>query len=104
MSKPLTLKQQYWFDHITAAQQNSQALSDYAAQHNLSTKALYNWRWKFSTKKQTASPNKPTFIKMIPSPASISISDAPIVAILPNGIRLQLSALTPALLSMLRQC
>jgi len=44
MSKPLTVKQQFWFDHISAAQASAHPLSDYAAEHNLSVKALYNWR------------------------------------------------------------
>jgi hypothetical protein len=102
MSTPLTLKQQYWFDHITAAQQNSQALSDYAALHNLSTKALYNWRWTFSKKAQAPVSKKSAFVKIIPP--AISANKEPDIVIFPNGIRLQLSALTPALLAMLLQC
>jgi hypothetical protein len=104
MSKPLTAKQQYWFDHLNAAQQQSQPLSVYAGQHNLSLKRLYNWRWKFS--KQTPSPTsqKTAFVKMLPPVASTSTHDVPVAAILPNGVRLQFAALTPSLLAMLQQC
>ena len=102
MPKTLTAKQQYWFDHIATAQHNSQSLSNYAAQHNLSIKALYNWRWTFSKKAQTPVSKKSAFVKIIPP--AISANKEPDVIIFPNGIRLQLSALTPALLAMLRQC
>ncbi len=48
MQKPLTLKQQYWFDHISTAQRKGQLLSAYAEAHQLNIKALYKWRWTFS--------------------------------------------------------
>lgn len=104
MSKPLTTKQRYWFDHIAAAQQNAQSLSDYAAQHNLSLKRLYNWRWKFS--KQTPAPalKKSAFVKMLPPTVSTPSNEMAVAAILPNGVRLQFTTLTPTLLAMLQQC
>ena len=104
MSKPLTAKQQYWFNHLNAAQQQSQPLSVYAAQHNLSLKRLYNWRWKFS--KQTLAPTlkKSAFVKMLPPVVSTPSNEMAVAAILPNGVRLQFTALTPSLLAMLQQC
>lgn len=102
MPKPLTVKQQYWFDHIAAAQHNSQSLSDYAAQHNLSLKALYNWRWTFSKNSHKSSTKKTAFVKIIPP--IISANEESAIVVLPNGIRLQFAALTPALLAMLLQC
>ncbi len=42
MQKPLTFKQQYWFDHISAAQRNGQLLSAYAKAQQLNVKAPYN--------------------------------------------------------------
>ena len=104
MPKPLTAKQQYWFDHIAAAQRNSQSLSDYAAQHNLNIKALYNWRWTFSKRLEKPVPTKTAFVKMLPPAPSVTTREESAVVILPNGIHLQLSALTPALLTMLLQC
>lgn len=103
MPKPLTAKQQYWFDHITTAQRNSQSLSEYATQHNLSIKALYNWRWTFSKRIENPAPTKTAFVKILP-PAPSTIHEEPAVIIFPNGIRLQLTALTPVLMMMLLQC
>ena len=104
MPKPLTAKQQYWFDHIAAAQRNSQSLSEYATKHNLNIKALYNWRWTFSKRIENTVPINTAFVKMLP-PAPLSTTrEESAVVVLPNGIRLQLSALTPALLTMLLQC
>ena len=102
MPKALTVKQQYWFDHIAAAQHNSQSLSNYAAQHELSLKALYNWRWTFSKKPHKTSDKKTAFVKIIPP--AISVNEDPAVVVLPNGIRLQFAALTPSILTMLLQC
>ena len=104
MPKPLTAKQQYWFDHITAAQRNSQSLSNYAAQHNLNIKALYNWRWTFSKRIEKPAPTKTAFVKILPPTTSITTREESTVVIFPNGIRLQLTTLTPALLKMLLQC
>jgi len=104
MPKPLTAKQQYWFDHITTAQRNSQSLSEYATQHNVSIKALYNWRWTFSKQIENSAPAKTAFVKMLPPAPSVTAREESAVAILPNGIRLQLSALTPLLFTMLLQC
>ena len=104
MSKPLTTKQQYWLDHINAAQQCGQSLSDYAAQHHLSLKRLYNWRWKFSKQTPSLRSQKTAFVKMLPPVAPASVNDIPVVAILPNGVRLQFAALTPAVLAMLQSC
>jgi hypothetical protein len=107
MPKPLTAKQQYWFDHITAAKQQSLALSAYAAQHNLSLKRLYNWRWRFSkmiSPAPAATHKQSAFVKVLPPVTSTPGNDGAVVAMLPNGIRLQFTALTPALLAMLQQC
>lgn len=104
MPKSLTAKQQYWFDHITAAQHNSQSLSDYAVQHNLSIKALYNWRWMLSKRIEKPTPKKSAFVKILPPASSARAREESTVVILPNGIRLQFSALTPSLLTMLLQC
>jgi hypothetical protein len=104
MSKPLSAKQQYWFDHIATAQQNAQSLSAYAAQHNLSLKRLYTWRWTFTKRTPSHALKKSAFVKILPPITSTPINDASVAAILPNGVRLQFSALTPALLAMLQQC
>jgi transposase-like protein len=104
MQKTLTAKQQFWFDHVTAAQHGGQSLSVYAAIHQLNLKALYNWRWTFS-KRDLSAPIKKTFIKVLPTSSRIlTTTPAPIIATLPNGIRLQFDVLTPEVLALLRSC
>ena len=49
-SIPLTEKQRYWLKHITTAQSQNLSLSQYARQHDLSPKALYNWHWLLKSK------------------------------------------------------
>lgn len=104
MSKPLTVKQQFWFDHISAAQASAQPLSDYAAEHNLSVKALYNWRWTFSKTNLALTKKQNPFVKIaaIKNVAVQHIVIAPVIVTLPNGVSVQLPALTPELLVMLR--
>ena len=104
MQKPLTAKQQFWFDHISAAQRNGQSLSDYAAIHQLNLKALYNWRWTFSKRDKSLPAKGGAFIKIVhPTNAPISIQ-SPIIATLPNGVQLQFDVLTHDVLAMLRSC
>jgi hypothetical protein len=42
-SKPLTTRQQYWLDHLTAAAASDGTLVDYAKTHQLTPKHLYQW-------------------------------------------------------------
>ena len=105
MQKRLTAKQQFWFDHVTAAQHGGQSLSVYAATHQLNLKALYNWRWTFSKRDLSAPIKKTSFIKVLPTSSSILTSTSvPIIATLPNGIRLQFDVLTPEVLALLCSC
>ena len=67
MQKSLTIKQQFWFNHVIAAESCSLPLSAYAAQHNLSAKSLYNWRWKFTQQNNSDMKKENPFIKIIPS-------------------------------------
>ena len=85
MQKPLTAKQQYWFDHICAAQRNGQTLSAYAEAHQLNIKALYNWRWTFSKLELKQSAIKTSFVKVLPPSNVTSSIQAPIKANVPNG-------------------
>lgn len=50
----LTTKQQFWFDHVQAASASQGSVAAYAAQHNLSSKALYAWKSRLSHKKLAA--------------------------------------------------
>lgn len=38
-----TQRQQFWFDHVQAAQAFSGTMAEYARTHNLNAKYLYNW-------------------------------------------------------------
>jgi hypothetical protein len=60
-SRQPTDKQRYWFNHITAAHSQNLSLAQYATQHNLSLKALYNWHWILKSKGLLGVPesNKP---------------------------------------------
>lgn len=105
MQKLLTVKQQFWFNHITAAQSNGQSLSAYAAIHQLNVKALYNWRWTFSKHDLSTPAKNNPFIKIIaPSVSTPTSNPTPIIATLPNGVRLQFDVLTPDVLALLRSC
>lgn len=104
MQKPLTAKQQYWFDHISTAQRNGQSLSIYADIHRLNIKALYNWRWTFSKRDMTQPTKQMAFVKIVPSSKAHASIQAPIIVTLPNGVRLQLEALTSDILTLLRSC
>lgn len=107
MSKLLTTKQQYWFDHITAAQQYGQSLSVYAAQHQLSLKALYRWRWRLAQLHNVSPQAVSTprdFIQVLPPDLPSRQDQTPVVVLLRNGVRVQFAALTPAVLAMLQQC
>ena len=101
MQKLLTAKQQFWFDHITAAQSNEQSLSTYAAIHQLNLKALYNWRWTFSKRDLSAPVPLNPFIKIAPPASTLTSTPEPIIATLPNGVRLQFDVLTPVFIRML---
>lgn len=105
MPKPLTDKQQFWFNHVIAAKHCALPLSTYAAQHNLKVKSLYNWRCKFSQQKNQSANTESPFIKIIPSAKPILVTHAsenPITQVtLPNGISLALPNLTVDILTLL---
>lgn len=43
MKQSLTSKQRFWRDHIVAAQRGQLTYAEYAKQHSLNIKSLYNW-------------------------------------------------------------
>jgi len=45
-SKTITSKQQQWLQHVKAADTGDGSLTDYASRHDLSVKALYQWKTK----------------------------------------------------------
>ena len=105
MPKTLTAKQQFWFNHVIAAKNCAMPLSTYATEHNISTKSLYNWRWKFTKQNNSDIKKRNSFIKIIPSTKITSKMNAPAdhitQATLPNGIILAMPNVTSEILSML---
>lgn len=102
-NKPLTAKQQYWLDHINSAQDQNLSLSDYAREHNISLTSLYKWRWYLSNKSYLNKPNTSAFVKIVPS-RMVESKSAPVIAVLPNGVKLEFPTLTVDMLAMLQQC
>ncbi|HTF83007.1 MAG TPA: hypothetical protein VL987_00410 [Cellvibrio sp.] len=43
MEQPLTNKQQFWREHVLAAQRSNLSYAKYAKEHDLSVQALYSW-------------------------------------------------------------
>lgn len=88
-----TTKQQQMLEHIQRAQQLGQSLSDYAREHGLSPKALYNYHWLLRQKGllQAASDSAP-FVKVTPTLLQSRLSSATAMTChiyFPNGIRIQ---------------
>ncbi len=82
-----TDRQQYWLNHIKAADASQGTLVAYAAAHDLKVKDLYQWKTTLSRRGLLpVKAAKRAFVPVATSPAapaaSCSIS-------LPNGVRLQ---------------
>lgn len=67
-NKPLTRKQQFWLEHIKAAEASQQSLASYAQEHSLPIKNFYNARsgielaaggFKLAAMKEMAADNLP---------------------------------------------
>jgi hypothetical protein len=101
--KPLTTKQQYWLDHIHSAQNQGLSLSEYALEYKIPLPSIYKWRWYLSKKNYLNKSSASAFVKVVSVPP-IEPSSSAIIAILPNGVRLEIPSLTTTLLAMLQQC
>ncbi len=98
----LTQKQQYWLEHIQQAHATGQSLSDYAAQHDLRLKALYQYRWLLRKKGVLDEADQaPAFVKV--SPPVVPIPQTTVTVHFPNGIRVELAGHAPALSALLTQ-
>lgn len=97
----LTKTQRYWLDHIQQAHASGQGLSDYAAQHRLRLKALYQYRWLFR-KRGVLDERKQTMAFVKVRPAAVP-QPAPVIVHFPNGIRVELTDPGPALSALFTQ-
>lgn len=98
----LTEKQQYWLDHIQQAKTQKQSLSDYARQHTLNLKALYNYQWLFRKKGVLGHTSQSSnFVKV-----TGKITPTPILTmtlLFPNGIRMEIGGKESDLSTLLNQ-
>ena len=73
-SKSKTVKQSYWLRQVTAADASDGTLSEYAAEHGLEIKALYQWKTKliklglYSQHQATSIESSPSFVAVRPRP------------------------------------
>ena len=85
-SPRLTNKQQYWLEHIRRAKSGQQALTDYAKEHELSLKALYNYHWLLRKKGLLAETASTTGFVQV-ARQNNDASDLAITLDFPNGMR-----------------
>ncbi len=89
-AKSITERQQYWLDHLKAAEAQSLTLVSYAKANDLKVKDLYQWKtsltkrgfWMTSTPPKSSKSSGFVAVKAKPSSAVCSL-------VLPNGIRLE---------------
>jgi hypothetical protein len=94
MDKKLTTKQSFWLDHIQAAQRNGLSFANYASEHKLNVKALYNWAL-ILRRKGVLEHSENAFVELkvdaLPRVTSSTFpSHQPVRIFLPNGIRVEL--------------
>lgn len=81
--KTITERQQYWLDHLKAADAGGISLVQYAEANELKVKDLYQWKTSLTKRGFWASsPSSFVAVKAKPSTAVCSM-------VLPNGIRLE---------------
>jgi hypothetical protein len=98
----LTEKQRYWLNHIQQAKASGQSLSDYAAEHALRLKALYQYRWLLRKKGMLDEISEsPAFVKV--TPPVVPVPQTKVTVHFPNGIRVELAGHGPALSALLMQ-
>lgn len=87
-TQAITDRQQYWLDHIRAADESEGSLVAYAAAHDLKVKHLYQWKTALARRGVwPVKANKPAFV-----PVKARSTSAPAMSCsisLPNGVRLQ---------------
>ena len=98
----LTPKQQYWLEHIQRAKADRHAFTDYAREHSLDLKALYNYHWLLRKKGllDTVVPAV-NFIQVSRQINEVSIPQCSID--FPNGVRVAVTVNDDTLLSVLKQ-
>jgi hypothetical protein len=89
MSKtPITERQQYWLDHIRAADAFDGSIADYARSEGLKPKELYAWKGILARRglliAEEAIENKGGFVRVIAPSRPLGLS-----LVFKNGVRLE---------------
>ena len=97
MEPPLSDKQQFWRDHLLAAQASQLSYAQYAKEHSLNLQALYYWSMTLRRKGLLDQPAS-TFVELKVKPAAQvgaahPPANASLRARLPNGVVLELEGL-----------
>lgn len=83
----ITERQQYWLEHIKAAQASKGTLVAYAAAHDLKVKDLY--QWKTALARRGLLPGKSAKAAFVPVATAPLATQTSCSISLPNGVRLQ---------------
>ena len=89
MKTTLSAKQQFWKDHIKQALSEKVSLTDYAKQHNLDLKALYNYK-SILLKKGALPETASAFAKAKIVSKPEALMPMPVHVRFPNGVVLEL--------------
>mgnify|MGYP001821787157 FL=1 len=85
---PFTERQQYWLDHIQAADDFDGSIADYARSEGLKPKELYSWKGILARRGFLSVPapdeNSGGFVRVIAPARPMGMS-----LVLPNGVRLE---------------
>ena len=92
-AKSITERQQYWLDHLKAAEAQSLTLVSYAKANDLKVKDLYQWKTSLTQRGFWMTPTPPKSSKSSKSSGFVAVKAKPSSAVcslvLPNGIRLE---------------
>jgi hypothetical protein len=88
MTTPITDRQQYWLDHIRAADTFDGSIADYARSEGLKPKELYSWKGILARRgllgTEAAAESQAGFVRVIAPARPMGMS-----LVLPNGVRLE---------------
>ena len=84
---PITERQQYWLDHVRAAEEFDGSIADYARSEGLTPKELYSWKGILARRgllDRTPVESSAGFVRVIAPSQPLGMS-----LVLPNGVRLE---------------
>lgn len=91
----ITERQQFWLDHIKAAEASGGTMVDYAAQHELKARDLYQWKRKLTRRRLLPGKRvKRAFVAVTAPP----VSRPSCTVMLRNGVQVQVGGDTDAAL------